>query len=114
MNESSPPDLAPNPERPDSKPGKINIGVATVAVVLTIVNFYLGFKIGSAQGKFGGDLSGIMIFALGRAVLLPVVFVGVCSLSKTYRNNASRAKIVMWVSVFVLISSLGGLSKLAA
>jgi hypothetical protein len=114
MNESSPPELTPNPETPDSKPTRINMGVATVAVVLVIVNFYLGFKIGSAQGKFGGELFGIMAFALGRAVLLPVVFVGVCSISKTYRNNAARVKIIMWVSVFVLISSMGGLSKLAA
>lgn len=90
------------------------MGVVTVAVVLTIVNLYLGFKIGSAMGKFGGELLGVMAFALGRALLLPVVVVGVFSISKTYRNNAVRAKIVMWVSVFVLISSMGGLSKLAA
>ena len=90
------------------------MGLATVAVVLIIVNLYLGFKIGSAQGKFGGELFGLITFALGRALVLPAIFVGVCSISKKYRNNAARTKIIMWGSVFVLISSIGGLAKLAA
>ena len=116
MNEPSSPEDAPsaNPETPGLKPAKINMGLATVAVVLIIVNLYPGFKIGSAQDKFAGDLLGLIVFASGRALVLPAIFIGVCSISKKYRNNAARTKIVMLGSVFVLISSIGGLAKLAA
>lgn len=81
-------------------------------VVLIIINLYLAVIIGTAEAKFGGDLFGLIVFAFGRAVVVPIAFVGIYSISKKYRNNAARAKIMMWGSVIILISSMGGMAKL--
>lgn len=83
-------------------------------VILIFINLYLAFIIGTAEAKFGGDMLGLIAFVVGRAVVVPVAFVGMYSLSKKYRNNAARAKIMMWGSVIILISSLGGLARIGA
>ena len=83
-------------------------------IVLVCINLYLAFIIGTAEAKFGGDAFGLIVFAFGRAVIIPIAFVGMYSLSKKYRNNAARAKIMMWGSVIILISSMGGLARIGA
>jgi len=98
---------------PNSSPGQQpNKWIIVNTLVLVLINLYLAIIIGTAEAKFGGDLFGLMVFAIGRAVLVPIAFVGVYSLSKKYRNNAARAKIMMWGSVIILISSLGGLARI--
>jgi hypothetical protein len=100
------PNLA-NPPHP-----KANKWIIANAIILILINLYLGFIIGTAEAKFGGDLFGLIAFVFGRAIIVPGAFVALYSISKKYRNNAARAKILMWGSVIILISSMGGLAKI--
>ena len=74
------------------------------ALVLITLNVLLSASLGMRSGYRGSELLGYT-FA---PVIIPVLAVGVASLSESKRNRLSRARIVLWVSVFLLFGQLGG------
>lgn len=82
----------------DSKP---NIIFAIITILIIFVNIYLAFAIG--QGSIG--------FILGKVFALPLIIIGLFSLSQKSRNWKSRFNILFYTGLIILIGTLGSLAQ---
>jgi NADH:ubiquinone oxidoreductase subunit 6 (subunit J) len=79
-----------------SKPNKI---FAVITILIISINTYLAFIM--SQGSIG--------FILGKVFFLPLLIIGLFSLSKKSRNWRSRFNILFYTGLIILISSFGSL-----
>lgn len=116
MNETSSPYETPktNLEAGGAEPPKASVLVICITVILVLINLFLAFVLGAAKGEFSGNIAGLVGYAMGSALMMPVIFVGIGSIWKRYRNKRSQTKILMWGSVLVLFSHIGNFANLAA
>jgi hypothetical protein len=80
----------------DSKP---HIIFSVITILIILINIYFAFVIDQ------GSIS----FMLGKVFFLPLVIIGLFSLSKKSRNWKSRFNILFYTGLIILIASLGTL-----
>ena len=92
------------------KGSKLSSIVLMLMLVILTVNLVAGYALG--KNVTDGSVLGGSTFSITRAIIIPLIIVGVFQIGKKYRNVMSRAKIFLFSSLFVLISVSKGFSLL--
>jgi hypothetical protein len=82
------------------------------ALILALFNGLIGFTF--AGGLTGDNMSGAIGAGVGASIIWPGIIILLFSISKRFRNETSRYKILFWVSLIIVFMNLLQLLALVA
>jgi len=93
---------------PQKKPKQASKILIALSVILYVINFLLGFAVTDFSNiKGSAALYGTIIGLLLIYLLVPLFFVGLFQLHRSFRNFRSILKIFCWASLIFLCLNIG-------